>query len=120
MLCIPPYKSSDDVDSGLLSNAATLCESRRAMCWWTRLAPGTRLRKRSQGSVRWEPTVPMLLSFSLASSNPTPCTTTIPPTFVPCGVVAGIFARTDAQRGVWKAPAGLEATLVGVPQLNLA
>ena len=34
--------------------------------------------------------------------------------FVPCGVVAGIFARTDTQRGVWKAPAGIEATLRGV------
>src|SRR2546422_6303454 len=26
--------------------------------------------------------------------------------YVPCGAVAGVFARTDAQRGVWKAPAG--------------
>ena len=34
--------------------------------------------------------------------------------FVPCGAVAGVFARTDAQRGVWKAPAGLDARLVGV------
>ena len=39
--------------------------------------------------------------------------------FVPCGAVAGVFARTDATRGVWKAPAGLEATLVGVPQLSV-
>lgn len=38
--------------------------------------------------------------------------------FPPCGVVAGIFARTDAQRGVWKAPAGIEATLTGVRQLS--
>ena len=30
-----------------------------------------------------------------------------------------MFARTDAQRGVWKAPAGLDATLVGVPQLEV-
>jgi Bacteriophage tail sheath protein len=29
------------------------------------------------------------------------------------GTIAGVFARTDAQRGVWKAPAGTEATLVG-------
>jgi phage tail sheath protein FI len=28
--------------------------------------------------------------------------------------VAGVMARTDAQRGVWKAPAGIEATLNGV------
>ncbi len=35
--------------------------------------------------------------------------------FPPCGYVAGIFARTDAQRGVWKAPAGTEASLSGAP-----
>jgi hypothetical protein len=38
--------------------------------------------------------------------------------FAPCGVVAGIIAKTDAQRGVWKAPAGIEAILVGVPELE--
>ncbi|EPY05771.1 tail sheath protein [Paenibacillus alvei TS-15] len=32
----------------------------------------------------------------------------------PSGTLAGIYARTDATRGVWKAPAGTEATLVGV------
>jgi phage tail sheath protein FI len=30
----------------------------------------------------------------------------------PSGYVAGIYARTDNQRGVWKAPAGIGATLV--------
>ena len=39
--------------------------------------------------------------------------------FAPCGAVAGVFARTDTQRGVWKAPAGLDAVLVGVPQLSV-
>ena len=29
--------------------------------------------------------------------------------FAPCGVVAGVIARTDTARGVWKAPAGIEA-----------
>ena len=33
--------------------------------------------------------------------------------FPPCGFVAGIYAREDRTRGVWKAPAGPEATLVG-------
>ncbi|MGO1052695.1 phage tail sheath subtilisin-like domain-containing protein [Crossiella sp. CA198] len=37
--------------------------------------------------------------------------------FPPGGVVAGIWARTDAQRGVWKAPAGTEASLNGVQEL---
>jgi phage tail sheath protein FI len=40
-------------------------------------------------------------------------------TFAPSGAVAGIFARTDAQRGVWKAPAGLDATLSGVAEITV-
>ena len=34
--------------------------------------------------------------------------------FPPCGFVAGLYARTDATRGVWKAPAGTDASLRGV------
>ena len=34
--------------------------------------------------------------------------------FPPCGFVAGIYAATDAARGVWKAPAGIDASLTGV------
>lgn len=33
------------------------------------------------------------------------------------GAVAGVIARTDAERGVWSAPAGREAALVGVRDL---
>jgi phage tail sheath protein FI len=40
--------------------------------------------------------------------------------FVPCGAVAGVIARTDAQRGVWKAPAGTEAMLDGVQGLTVS
>lgn len=39
--------------------------------------------------------------------------------FAPCGLVAGIMARTDANRGVWKAPAGIEANLAGVLDLSI-
>ena len=31
----------------------------------------------------------------------------------PSGLVAGIYTRTDAARGTWKAPAGIDATLIG-------
>ena len=40
--------------------------------------------------------------------------------FAPCGAIAGVMARTDSERGVWKAPAGLAATLSGVPALSVA
>ncbi|WP_418276934.1 phage tail sheath family protein [Isoptericola jiangsuensis] len=39
-------------------------------------------------------------------------------TFAPGGAVAGVLARTDSARGVWKAPAGLEAGLTGVVALE--
>ncbi len=38
-------------------------------------------------------------------------------TFAPSGLIAGLYARTDVERGVWKAPAGTEATLRGVQGL---
>jgi hypothetical protein len=32
----------------------------------------------------------------------------------PCGFIAGIYSRTDSSRGVFKAPAGIDASLTGV------
>ncbi|MEU5925729.1 MULTISPECIES: phage tail sheath family protein [Streptomyces] len=37
--------------------------------------------------------------------------------FPPSGALAGVIARTDGERGVWKAPAGTEARLAGVYSL---
>jgi phage tail sheath protein FI len=36
----------------------------------------------------------------------------------PAGALAGLFGRTDATRGVWKAPAGTEADLRGITGLD--
>jgi phage tail sheath protein FI len=44
---------------------------------------------------------------------PDPLVGNRPALFPPCGFVAGIFAATDASRGVWKAPAGIAASLTG-------
>jgi len=41
--------------------------------------------------------------------------TGLPKTLPPSGYVAGVYARTDTRRGVWKAPAGMEATLLNTP-----
>lgn len=38
--------------------------------------------------------------------------------FPNCGALAGLWARTDARRGVWKAPAGVDADLRGVVGLD--
>lgn len=47
---------------------------------------------------------PYLQSFDPSTGNPAE----VPPS----GTVAGIYARTDVRRGVWKAPAGFEATVL--------
>jgi phage tail sheath protein FI len=39
--------------------------------------------------------------------------------FPPCGFVAGLYAATDATRGVWKAPAGIDAGLTGASGLTI-
>lgn len=44
---------------------------------------------------------------------PDPLQSNLPSTYPPCGFMAGIWARIDGTRGVWKAPAGTEASLTG-------
>jgi hypothetical protein len=44
---------------------------------------------------------------------PDPLAGNRPALFPPCGFVAGIYAATDASQGVWKAPAGIQASLSG-------
>lgn len=39
--------------------------------------------------------------------------------FPPCGFVAGLMARSDGSRGVWKAPAGRDATLTGATGVSI-
>jgi len=50
---------------------------------------------------------------------PDPQAAGAPHEFPPCGFVAGVFARIDTTRGVWKAPAGAEANLTGTSALTL-
>ena len=39
--------------------------------------------------------------------------------FAPSGAMAGIMSRTDAERGIWKAPAGIEAGVRGALGLSI-
>ena len=51
---------------------------------------------------------------------PDPLKQGVPRLFPPCGFVAGVYARTDASRGVWKAPAGIDAGISGASALEFA
>jgi phage tail sheath protein FI len=127
LLCIPsPNKNGTDNTSGLYSSvyqeAVGYCKKKRAMLivdppsnWNSKGDPidGTSgidsLNLRSENAVIYFPRI----------KAPDPLDENRLRTFPPCGVVAGIMAKTDAQRGVWKAPAGIDAVMTGVADLSV-
>jgi phage tail sheath protein FI len=123
LLCIPPFDEDTDVAETSWDDAAIYCQERRAMVV---------IDPRSE----WETPVPDTISNAEGGVNdlraavgnafainalavfprlrmPDPLSEGRIAAFAPCGAVAGIIARTDAQRGVWKAPAGLAASFSG-------
>jgi len=120
LLCLPPYLVTGDVDSDLISTAAAYCEKRRAMLLVDAPSGWTDKDKAKAGIGAGVGTTSKNAAlFFPRLKQPDPLQDNQVGIFVPCGAVAGVFARTDTQRGVWKAPAGLEATLVGVPELSV-
>ncbi|NEQ78916.1 MAG: phage tail sheath family protein [Moorea sp. SIO2I5] len=123
LLCIPPYKQEAnglDVETGVIEDAITYCEKRRAMMildspsgWNSKGAAKSGI----DGDVG--STSPNAAVFFPRLKMPNPLKENQMETFSACGAVAGIFARTDATRGVWKAPAGLDAVLRGVAGVSV-
>src|SRR6266550_3317727 len=50
---------------------------------------------------------------------PDPMMNNVVGTFPSAGAVAGLFARTDSKQGVWKAPAGMSANIIGATDVSL-
>ena len=125
MLVIPPYKGAApdiDVDDALWADAAKYCEDRRAMLliesksgWRAGVQNALNdYNANTAGTVSKNAALfyPRYRKRNSLHDNRIE-------EFPSCGAVAGVFARTDGQRGVWKAPAGLDATLLGVPELTV-
>ena len=125
ILCIPPYYREDEYDSkdvkGLMEEAAKFCQDSRAFLI-VNPPPGWKSKTDAKDGFATDVTTRSnhaALFFPMLR-QPNPLRDNQLEDFAPCGAVAGIFARTDAQRGVWKAPAGLlDGRLVGVPQLSV-
>ncbi len=127
LLCIPPYSDSD-TSPAVYSEAKTYCEKRRAMLivdppsnWNSAddptkqenigidsVAAGLRPLRHKNAAI-----------FFPRIRAPDPEKENRLREFVPCGVVAGVIARTDSERGVWKSAAGIETTLNGVSDLTV-
>ena len=128
LLCIPPDPPDADADHfrPLYQAAAAYCERRRAMLIldppvaWS----GHALHRRFDAI---QPTDLGIDRSDLMARN---CAVYFPRTrkldpqtgqtdiFPACGAIAGIFAKTDTDRGVWKAPAGIEARIAGIVGLE--
>lgn len=121
LLCIPPDTQGGDVPALVYSNALDTCVRRRAVLIvdppsaWKAGASAVALSNvglsgpAARNAAVYYPRV--LQSNPLRGGQIEE--------FVPCGLVAGIISRTDAQRGIWKAPAGLDAALAGVSALTV-
>ena len=120
LLVIPGPEGADLDQTDIIPAAARYCEQRRAVLLldapvaWTstgaaRTGIGTGVGSTSRNAALYYPLL----------AQPNPLRENTIETFSPGGAVAGVIARTDAQRGVWKAPAGLDATLNGVPALTV-
>lgn len=124
LLVIPPYTNAAEPTAGTLAKAAKLCADRRAMLLAD--APGAWTIAQASGSQRDS----FVSSFSSTDARnvalyfprlriPDPNQGGALQSYAPSGAVAGIFARTDGERGVWKAPAGTDAGLSGVAELSV-
>jgi phage tail sheath protein FI len=136
LLCIPPLQR--DVTS-LPSNwtspsadtygkALALCEQRRAMLIVDpQVSWGSSIDRAIDNAIDGRNDLNLSGTAARNGAIYFPCVRQVDPlrdsrvdTFVPSGIIAGIMARTDVARGVWKAPAGLDAALNGVQDLQVS
>jgi phage tail sheath protein FI len=125
MLCLPDFAGNDT--TGVIAQALKLCVDRRAMLIAD--SPST------WNSVASAETPLGQANFTLNDVNGRNAAMYFPrikaPDLAPgqnaqirefaaCGAVAGVWARTDVARGVWKAPAGTDASLSGVTGTTVA
>ena len=127
LLCIPPDTRDGDTPAAVYQQAMQYCTDRRAMVIVDPPAAWSANKETAAATAR-----DGLSSLGLTGVTARNGTIYFPrvkesdplregqiDTFVPCGIVAGVMARTDVQRGVWKAPAGLDASLNGVQDLTV-
>lgn len=121
ILCIPPYAEGANVSPQIVGLAASYCEKRRAFyvidppVGWNNPADVVNGMKASPDPIGTRSKNAAI--FWPRLRQPNPFKGDLVESFAPSGAVAGVMARTDAERGVWKAPAGLAAVLNNVPDL---
>ena len=127
LLVLPPRSlalngpnASDDIPQAVWSAAAAMCQKRRALLLID--SPSTWISK-DLAKTKLSTDVNVIdknaALFFPRLRQPNPLRAGQIEDFAAAGAVAGVMARTDGERGVWKAPAGLDATLRGVAALSV-
>lgn len=120
LIVVPPYDTTDDVSLQVLTATIAYATERRAMVIADLPASAT--------SVGAAVTAASASTFTHSRNaamyfprfrKPDPLRDGQIGTFPTAGAIAGVIARTDATRGVWKAPAGLDAKIDGVAALSV-
>jgi hypothetical protein len=127
LLCIPPDTRGADTLPEVYQQAQVYCFKRRAMLIVDPpFAWGANKDTAATNAIAGLSTLGLTGVEARNAALYFPCVIESDPqlggqsdTFVPCGIVAGVMARTDTQRGVWKAPAGLDASLSGIQGLQV-
>lgn len=113
LLCLPPVKPGGDTPWSVYRAALRYCKQRRALVivdspasWGAETSGGVNstLTALTMGAENAALYFPRLLQADPLQNGQPRLTVT-------CGAIAGVMARIDTIHGVWKAPAGLEATL---------
>lgn len=110
LLCVPGESTA-----AVLSNLQKFCRDRRAflIADCATDASLSSLQSGPDSSLTGNDAINAAFYFPWITA-PDPLQENRPTDFPPCGFVAGLYARTDSTRGVWKAPAGTDASLTGV------
>ena len=119
LLCIPPSSPDGETAKEVFELAEAYCQERRALLLVDAPKAWNTVAKARDGLGSFITNRKNAALFFPALRQPNPEQGARMERFVPCGAVAGVMARTDQERGVWKAPAGYEAILKNVPELSL-
>ncbi|MBD2080940.1 phage tail sheath C-terminal domain-containing protein [Leptolyngbya sp. FACHB-17] len=125
LLCIPPLTRALDVTPDVtLAAAVKYCQDKRALLivdppsGWKTISQAVAGMNQLRSDLGGEALARNAAVFFPRLKMADPLQENRTQEFAPCGAIAGIFTRTDVNRGVWKAPAGTEAGLLGVRELG--
>lgn len=121
LLALPELASYEKIDDALtvVSAAQRLCEERRIFLLVDAPSAWVSVDSARAGLSAFDPVRGNHAGLYFPHLQLTDPLTGRLRAFPPSGAVAGVIARTDSERGVWKAPAGTEAQLVGVHSLTV-